>query len=229
MKNKRRYILIILCLIFLIMSCASTGVRDLRTLKTKVADNLAKFPAENAAARDIIASELIALGAPGIKEICSLLVPPGTGDDTKIRYALSGLSAYVHRPGAEKERKMYSGAIVEAMNSAADNEIKAFLIRQLQLAGGDEAVSPLGALLGHTRLGEPAAQALLSIRTPAVENEFVKALPNAQGKNKVTVIKALGELRSKKALKTLQGLSTDPDPQVKEVSLYALGLCYSYK
>jgi len=211
----------VLTALCLFISCAAPS-RDSRLLKTKIADNLARYPAENATNRDFLSAELVQLGEDGILEVCSMLVPPGTGDDTNVRYALSGLTMYVSRPGAEEERKLYAKTIIKALELASDNEVKAFLIRQLQLAGKEEVVKHLAAYISDTRLYEPAVQSLTAIGTPKVKKELLKALPKTEGSNLITVVKALGELRCTEAIDLITGFVTSTDPALRETALYAL-------
>ena len=117
---------------------------------------------------------------------------------------------------------MYSGIIIDALNSALDKEVKSFLIRQLQLAGKDEAVSPLGALLPDERLCEPAAQALQAIGTSAAESELVKALPVVKGKGIVTIIRALGSFGSKSASGAISKYASSEDDNTRLTALWAL-------
>ncbi|GAG52508.1 unnamed protein product, partial [marine sediment metagenome] len=100
MKNHKKAILIIMMALLFAASLV-IGKEDVRTLKTKLVDTIAKFPAQNTAERDKFASELLQLGPKGIQEICRMLEPPGKGDDTRVRFALNALSVYTHRAGAE--------------------------------------------------------------------------------------------------------------------------------
>ncbi len=195
---------------------------DVRTLGTKVADILAQFPAQNAEERDGLASEIVQLGAQGIQEISKMLVPPGTGDDTQVRFALNGVAVHVSRSGAEEERAMYALAIISSLESAQDNEVKAFLIRQLQIAGREESVRPLSFFLLDERLCEPATQALLAIGTPEAEKVLLKSFNKVSGANRPTIIKALGELRSEKAVKKIIKSADAGDEYLRGVALYAL-------
>ena len=177
--------------------------QDVRTLKTKVADTLAKFPAQSSEERDRLAGELVRLGPEGILEVCKMLVPPGTGDDTNVRFAMNALSMTVHRSDAEEERKMVANTVIRALNKDIDDEVKAFLIRQLQLVGKDESVKPLSGLLEDDRLCEPATQALSAIRTDDAKKVLIKAFGSARGENRITLIRALGELRCRSAVNKL--------------------------
>jgi len=218
--NKKSIIIIILGLLFIASSVTASD--DVRTLKTKVVDTLAKFPASNTPERDKYASELIQLGPAGILEICRMLTPPVTGDDTRVRFALNGLATYVNRTGAEKEREMYAKAVIKALESATNSEVKAFLIRQLQLAGKKESVKPLSRFLPNNRLCEPAVQALLAIRTPEAEKTLLKSIDYSTGAKKNTVIKSLGDLRSKRAAKKIMKYAASRDKNLRNVTLYAL-------
>ena len=221
MRNHGKSIIVLILALCFIASSAF-GSDDVRTLKTKVVDTLARFPARNLGERNQLAAEVILLGPKGIQEICRMLVPPGTGDDTRVRFALNGVVTYVNRAGAEKEREMFAKALIKSLKEAADNEVKAFLIRQLQLAGKKESVKPLSKFLKDKRLCEPATQALLAIGTSDAEKALLKSLGSASGANRITIIKALGELRSKAATKKIIKYANSREENLRRVTLYAL-------
>jgi len=220
MKHKTSIIVLVLALCFIASS--ALGQEDLRTLKTKVVDTLAKFPAQSAEERNQLASEIIQLGSVGIQEICRMLVPPGTGDDTQVRFALNGVAVHVNRGSDEEKREMFALALLESLGEAQDDEVKAFLIRQLQVAGRGEAVKPLSQLLKDKRLCEPATQALLAIGTPDTEKFLLKSLRKVAAGNRATIIKALGELRSRAAVKSIIRYTESGDESLRQVALYAL-------
>ena len=190
--------------------------------QTPVGELVGQMPTANANEGNRVNAEIVKCGSEGIKEICGMLVPPGTGDDTQARYALHGLAKYVTRPGAEHERKMYAGTIIEALRTAGDNEVKAFLIRQLQLAGKDDSVAALGGFLADKRLCEPAVQALLAIQTDSAANILAQALPSATGEALVTIIKALGDLRVQAVAEELIRYTGSEDVDTRRVTLYAI-------
>jgi HEAT repeat protein len=195
---------------------------DVSALKTKVGDILSRFPATSAEGRDRLAAEVIQLGPAGIQLICGRLVAPGTGDDTLARFALNGVAVHISHGGSEKEREMYARTLIASLELAKNKEVKAFLIRQLQLAGKKEAVKPLKKYLKDKRLCEPATQALLAIRTKDAEKALLRSLGTVSAPNRITIIKALGELRSQKAAKKIIKYSTTRDKNLRDVALYAL-------
>ena len=195
---------------------------DIRTTETKVADILTEMPAKNAKHRNKLLDDMILMGHDGITRFTKLIVPPGTGNDARARFALGSLAKYVIRPGAEQERKMCSEVFLKALSQATNKEVKAFFIRQLQIAGKDEAVTPLRKYLKDDRLCEPATQALLSIKSYPAEKALLKALSSSKGTGKITIVKALGELKSGTAVKKIRKYSDTPNKELRKVCLFAL-------
>jgi HEAT repeat protein len=187
-----------------------------------VAALVAKMPSASIAGGQQVAADLIKLGAPGVKALAGMVLAPGTGDDSKARFALSGLALYVARPDAEAQRAMVAGALVEALQAADQPGVKSFLINMLQLAGKDEAVAPLAKFLADAGLCEPAAQALVRIGSPSASAALVQALPGAKGAQRVTIIRALGDLGAKAATSAILPYAADADTETRRVALYAL-------
>ena len=223
MKEKKLFSPILLFGLFCILfhSMILTA-QDVRTLKTKIADTLAKFPAQSSEERDRLAGELVQLGPEGIWEVCGMLAPPEAGDDTNVRFAMNALTMTVHRSGAEEERRMVANTVIRALNTDIDDEVKAFLIRQLQLVGKDESVKSLSGFLKDDRLCEPATQALSAIGTDNAKKALINAFDSARGENRITLIRALGELRCRSAVKKLLEYAGSENEKLRRVTLYAL-------
>jgi HEAT repeat protein len=183
---------------------------------------LAKMPAENTADTAQCAAQIIKQGPAAIKDICGLLVAPGKGDDAKAQFALSAVANAVMKPGAEPERKMVSLAFGDALTAAVDKDIKAFLISQLELVAKDEAIGALSGYLADDRLCDPATRALVTIDSPAAVEALLKALPAAQGANRVALIQALGEVRCKAAAASIAPLAKSDDRNTRGAALSAL-------
>lgn len=195
---------------------------NVQAAKSEVQALVERFPAQNTQARQSLASQIIAMGSEGILEVCRLLVPPGTGDDTNARYALSAMATYVSLEGGEKARVLYAKTLIKSLERQKDREVQAFLIRQLQRAGKNESVKALKRYLDDKKLCEPATQALLAIGTQEAEKVLLKALGKATGENRVTIIKALGELKSQKATKKILSFATDKNDELRQVARFAL-------
>ncbi len=187
-----------------------------------VTELIAKMPAQSVSEFNEINANFVELGPEKIEGMCKILLPPGAGDDTKVRYAISGLAKYVSRPEAEADRKMVVEAMINALQSATNDEVQAFLIRQIQVAGKDEAVEPLGAYLTDERLCEPAAQALLAIGSQDASDALFKALPSVKGENLVRIIRALGVIQNSDASHAIKKYANSKDEKLRLVTLYAL-------
>ncbi|MBE3124481.1 MAG: DUF1080 domain-containing protein [Acidobacteria bacterium] len=191
-------------------------------LKPRVSSILERFPAETAAARDGLCAEILKLGPQGVKEICSRLLPPGGGNDSRARFAANGLAVYVTRPGAENERALFVRALLAALARNPDKQVAAFLLSQIQVAGRAESVKPLARYLADETLAGPAAAALLSIGGPEAARAFLKSLDTAPRGARLTVVKSLGELRAREALKKLLVLAQGGDEGLRRAALSAL-------
>ncbi len=214
---------LVILLVFGFASGASSATpQPAADLKSEVTSLLARFPANDAAERDALAAGLLKLGPAAVAQVCGRVQPPGGPDDTTARFALNALAVYVTAPGRESQRPALAKAILDATAKTPDKEVQAFLISQVQVAGGPESVKPLARYLADARLAEPAAQALLAIRAPGTAEAFLKALDTATGPAKVTAVKALGDLRSRPAVKKLVPLASSPDERLRQASLWAL-------
>ncbi len=176
---------------------------DLRTVTTKVADLLMQVPPQNTASLNETYRELALLGEPGIKNITSKLVSPGKGNDAVMRYAISGISKYVGKSNDEKLRRSTSEAIANALATAKDDEVRDFLLQELQYVAGDEVVPTVRKYLQNVRLADPATRVLSRVNSSNANNALMYALSTAKGNQQLTLIKALGDLRYGQAAKRL--------------------------
>ncbi|OJU24867.1 MAG: hypothetical protein BGN92_04870 [Sphingobacteriales bacterium 41-5] len=176
---------------------------DLRTVTTKVADLLMQVPPQNTASLNETYRELALLGEPGIKNITSKLVSPGKGNDAVMRYAISGISKYVGKSNDEKLRRSTSEAIANALATAKDDEVRDFLLQELQYVAGDEVVPTVRKYLQNLRLADPATRVLSRVNSGNANNALMYALSTAKGNQQLTLIKALGDHRYGRAAKRL--------------------------
>ena len=91
---------------------SAAGSKD---LKARVSSIIDRFPAETSAARDALCADLIKLGPAALAETCARVLPPGSGDDSKARFAVNGLAVYVTRAGAETERLLFARTLLAAL------------------------------------------------------------------------------------------------------------------
>ncbi|HUT31948.1 MAG TPA: HEAT repeat domain-containing protein [Planctomycetota bacterium] len=180
------------------------------------------LPADKPEVAQAVLQELMKGAPDSVVELTKMLKVPGPDDDSKVRFTLHGLATYCHRPGAEAERKLFADTMAKQLESNLPPAVKGFLIRQLQLAGGAEAVPALGKFLLDQELCEYAVQAMLAIKDKAAIALLQEALPKAAGPCRVTIVQALGVLRAAKGQAAVAKALSDEDRETRLVAAFAL-------
>ena len=215
--------LLVVGLIFSLIGCST--VRSTETASTPpsitLEELLARLPAKDSVEARWAFSTILAMDGGQIHAICNGLRAPQSTADIQARYALHGIALHVQRSGEESHRVAFVSALARELEANQPTEAATFLIEQLQVAGRSESVSILSQFLGNDKLCEPAVQALLAIRQGA-EAPIVSALPGAVGACRLTLLKALGDLRSRPAVGILMKSVSAEDPSARKMSLYAL-------
>lgn len=211
-------------IVIVVLAIIATGsfAQDRRTLDTKVADILAQMPTKDLVHRDRVMNEIVELGPEGFQKISALLVAPGTGDDTAVRFALNSLSRYVSQFGKEAEKDFVETQLLTALGKPSDKMVMTFLLNQLNLVGGEKTVAAVKSYLNDETLCEPTTQTLLSTGNKSAAQAFLDALPVSGEKNKATLVKALGELKCVAATEQITPLTKAGNPVLKKAALAAL-------
>lgn len=160
-------------------------------------------------------------GRDNIIGIIDMLVEPGKGDDVKPHYALHCLALHVCKIKDKGARAAFGKALASQLSGDRAKGVQKYLIREIQVAGGNEAVPALGKALVDEALCEPAAQALTTIGQGAAE-QFRGALPKVKGKSRLTVIQNLGVLRDAASAGALRKAVTDADTAIRISAAWGL-------
>ncbi|MDR1879775.1 MAG: HEAT repeat domain-containing protein, partial [Tannerellaceae bacterium] len=200
-----------------------------RTARTIVADVLAQMPADNPAVYEKQIKDLATAGEEGVLLLADMINPPGKGSNAQVEYALSGLSAYVSEKGREELRTVVAKAYAKALDKVSEKEIKAFIIGQLQLVGGDESVDALSRYLGDERLGDPAARALASIKPAAAVEPphdikaatalLKKTAKSGEVHQRIAALQAVLSIQGKEGMKWVQSALKDPSREYRNAAL----------
>jgi hypothetical protein len=177
----------------------------------------AKLAEPDKAAMDAALAELLAAGP----EAAVGLVNLAKGGDNRVRHALHALATRICGLKDEAKRAAFAEALAGTLDGRAPADVRAFVVRTLQLVGGPEVAPALGRLLTDPALGDDAAQALVAIRGGAAE-QFRAALDKATGRQRVGAIQALGVLRDADAAPALRPLVADKDGDVRLAAGWAL-------
>ncbi len=173
---------------------------------------------------------LLALGEPGVNSLLAALVEPGKGDDAGARFGLHGLAAWLGAPGGDLvQRLVFVGLLAKYLAGEAPVATKQFVISQLEVCGGKEAVPALAACLAQDGLAEYASRALAAISGAEAVKALRDALPKVQGPSRVSVIQALGDRRDGAATVLLAAEAKSADAAVRLAAIEALGRIGDFK
>jgi HEAT repeat protein len=184
---------------FLIISVASYA-QDKRTIETKVADLLAQLPANDTKYLEKLMNDMFALGETGMRQICDQIVPPGTGDDTRARFAVESLSRYLSMKDKKAERPSWENICIQYATGQKNNAVKDFFMKQLQLIGSDATVDALKTWLNDKEMCGPALAALQSVGGKNVESALAESLKNKELPCAAAVMNVLAGLKSQLAV-----------------------------
>jgi HEAT repeat protein len=210
---------------FLVIAFLLAGniqAQDNRTLETKVADILAQFPTKSNQHSDELSQKIIDLGPYGIAQFLDQLIPLGTGNDTQTRYAIESLARFAARPDHEADRALVEKSILVAVSSETDNEVKSFLIRRLNYCGSDTSVEVLGGLIADNAIASSAIGVLTTIGSEKAGATLLANINNSDLTTQQQIIQALGTIKYKGAIRTLEGQSGSLNLVVQSSALFAL-------
>jgi hypothetical protein len=170
---------------------------------------------------DSVVSQINEGGRKSLRALIGMLVEPGRGDDVKARYALHCLAVQMCKSDEEKSRRAFDRTLASQLGGKRPKAVQKYLIQQLQVAGGNDAVPALGKMLEDEELYEPAAQALVAIGDGAAE-QMRNTLPKVNGKMKLTIIQNLGVLQDAESVDALKKALSDNDREIRLAAGWAL-------
>ncbi len=190
---------------------------------------IAKFPTPaakdgkladvNKEATDAAVAELLKDAEAAVVGLVNLLSVKGK--DTQARHALHAVVMRVGSEKASRHRATVARILASTLGTDRPREIRAFVLRQLQLVGDEKQAAAIGPLLLDAELAEPAAQTLLAIRTGSAA-QFRTALPKATGRQRALIAHGLGSLRDRTAADPLRKLLEDDDRDTRLTAAWAL-------
>ncbi|HPT21079.1 MAG TPA: DUF1080 domain-containing protein [Bacteroidales bacterium] len=213
--------ILIISLSFLLISFSSYA-QDKRTTETKVADLLARLPANDLQFNNKLMGDMLLLGETGIKQICDQIVAPGTGNDTSPRFAIESLSRFLSQSGKETERAMWEKICISYAIEKKDNNVKDFFMKQLQLIGGDKSAEAVKIYLGNKELCEPALAVIKAVGGKNSETIIAEALKNKDLPCAAAAMNALSLINSQVAVNEYIAWTSNSNPDIKASAYNAL-------
>ncbi|NPA37888.1 MAG: DUF1080 domain-containing protein, partial [Chlorobi bacterium] len=183
---------ILIISLFILLSALNSTAQDVRTVDTKVADILSLMPAENLPLNNKLMREMERLGTEGLKIICLQIIPPGTGDDTKSRFAVESFSRYLSVSKNTDVVKKWEEICIYMIEKNTDNDVKSFFMQQLGYIGEEATLNALSKYLTDDKLYDPAIRAMYMVSPQKASAIFNSKLNKANGRPLIGLINAIG-------------------------------------
>ena len=203
MKKTNNYIALLLVFLFTFGGLSAQTPNN-RTVTTIVADVLTQLPAQKPGQYNQLMAELVGTGEEGLMNLINSMNPPGPESNEKLDFALSGWTNFVAKD--EAKRLEAASTYEKALGMNLHEETKAFIIRQLEMIGGEENIDVLSSFLTSERFVGPASQALATMHSSKANEALISALKTATSENmKIQLVNAILQTDSK----NVEGLMLD--------------------
>jgi len=219
-------------LLTLLLLSNPVAAQDKRTLDTKVADLLVQVPANDQQKLNSQMKSMLSLEEVGLQMIMDLVIPPGTGDDTKARVAIESLSRYLSQNGLTSEQAGWEEMILKEIDKRDNPFVKSFFISQLNYFGSEKALESLSGYLTDPKLQNPAIRAIRDIHPEKAADLFADRLQSCDGRTQIALVNAIrktGNSSHAEAVSTLAGSDSHELQRSVLACLAELGNPASYK
>ena len=215
----QKLFLMTLCLLLITLK---SYTQDIRILETKVADLLAQLPATDVQYTNKLMSEMLSLGDAGMKRICNQVIPVGTGDDTRPRFAVESMSRYLSQYGKDTEKAFWEQICISYATGQKDYTVKDFFMKQLQLVGTNASIDAMKVYLTDKNICSPALAVITSVGGKLAEKVLSEALKDKTLPCAAAVMNSLAMMKSDVAINEFISLSSDKDKSTQASALNAL-------
>jgi len=206
----------------LILASLVSSAQDKRTTETKVADLLARLPANDLQLTDKLMVDLLSLGEQGIMQICDQVIPAGTGDDTRPRFAIESLSRFLSGKNYASEKPKWEKICISYATGQADFGVKDFFIKQLQIFGGVLSAEAMKNYLESKELCYPALAVITAVGGKTAETILTESLKNKELPCAAAVMNSLALSGSQLAVNEFIYWSSSNDINTKASAFNAL-------
>lgn len=217
--NKTKILFAVTAALFLQFA---VNAQDVRTLETRVADLLAKLPANNQKFTANLIEEMYSLGDEGTALICQQVVSAGTGDDTKARYAVSTLTSHLSADRDNARKSVWEKQCIRFMKAAGDREVRAFFMKQLNLIGSDLAAATMTDYVRDAGICDDAVMVLKSSGSEASQKVLSDAVTADTCPCAAQILVALADMQNAKALQSYLKWYEKGNRAEQSAALYAL-------
>ncbi|MFN8241478.1 MAG: family 16 glycoside hydrolase [Bacteroidales bacterium] len=214
----------LLTVLMLLLLAVQALPQDNRTLDTKVADLLARMPSNDIEYTNKLVTDFLSLGDAGIRKVCNQVLPSGSADDVRPRFAIESLSRYLSKSGKSTEKETWEKICISYAVESSDYTVKDFFMKQLQLVGSDASVEAVKGWLKDRNLCEPAVAVIGAVNSSLSEKVLAESLSDHNLPCAATVMNTLARSRSKLAVDEYIKWSASSDKNTIASALNALAV-----
>jgi HEAT repeat protein len=211
-----------LALAAMLLLTQSVSSQEQRTTENIVSDLLARMPAGNLAVTDSLMKQMISSGEPVLRLICNQIVPAGSGDDTKARFAIESYSRFLSAGMNQDARSAWEKICIDYTINSKDSGVKDFFMKQLQMVGSEASANAVKIYLGNKELCDPALGVILSTGGKNAETILAEAIKDRGLPCVAGVLNGLASLNSSIAVKDYIDWATVVDIDTRAAALHAL-------
>jgi HEAT repeat protein len=215
---------ILLIIIAFLLTFASSEAQDKRTTETKVADLLSRLPSGDNQFTDRLMVEMLSLGEQGLRQICNEVVPLGTGDDTRPRFAIESLSRFLSGKNWENEKPLWEKICISYATGQSDFGVKDFFMKQLQQFGGSDSAEAVKSYLLSKEICNPALGVITAVGGKTAESILAESLKNKELQCAAAVMNSLSLMKSQIAVNEYITWASTTDINIRASALNALAL-----
>jgi len=209
-------------LLVLFLTTGFLQAQDVRTVETRVADLLAQLPSTDVLYTNKLMNDMLSLGEAGIKQICNQVMPNGSSDDIRPRFAVESLSRYLSQYGKENEKAKWEQICISYANNQKEYTVKDFFMKQLQLVGTNASIKAMKAYLTDSGMCSPALAVISSAGGKLAEKVLSEALKDETLPCAAAVMNALALMKSDLAVNEFIAWSSKSDENIQASAFNAL-------
>jgi hypothetical protein len=191
MKNSK----IVLSLVLVLSLMTGLKAQDNRTTTTKVADLLVQMPVNDWNHLGRLMLEMETFGQEGLEIVAKGIVIPGTGNDTRVRFAMESYSRHLSLSENESLVRQWEKICIAGVQKATNPDVKTFYMTQLNYVGGPETLEALVPYLNDKVLAGPAIEAMTMTDREQAAAIYSKHLKGNEEVNQIALVNAIGEAR----------------------------------
>jgi HEAT repeat protein len=172
----------------------------------------------------LLALSAMAAPTPTVKDLPRLVREAAAIQTGQGREAFGGLERLVRESVSHPAlRGPVEAGLIQLLAPAATFQAKGFACRQLGIVGGNAALPALAALLRNPETAGLACLALTTYSPGKADKILREALASATGVSRLQLLTTLGDRRDRRAVALLARQALDPDLDVAEAAIAALG------